>query len=109
MRFAFRLVRLGAACLILSSAVSAGATQRTTAPARKKSAAPKQKPLEELARALKNKNPTAAYARLSALAMQKPSGVLGMRAALVLGYYDYNRAHYPQAAQWLARAKMIRS
>ncbi len=37
--------------------------------------------------------------------MQKSSGVLGTRAALALGYYDYNRAHYPEAAKWLARAK----
>jgi soluble lytic murein transglycosylase len=104
MKFAFRLVRLGGACLILSFPVLAAAALQHKGSAQKKPAAPAEKQLEELARALKQKNP-ATYARLSAIAMQKSSGVLGMRAALVLGYYDYNRAHYPEAAKWLARAK----
>jgi soluble lytic murein transglycosylase len=105
MKFAFRLVRSIAACLILSSSVPAGAAPRSAAPASKKSPAPNEKQLEQLARALKQKSPEAAYARLSAIAMQKSSGVIGMRAALALGYYDYSRAHYPEAAKWLARAK----
>ena len=61
--------------------------------------------LETLSRALKGKTPAPAYARLSAIALQKSSGVLGMRAALALGYFDYTKAHYPQAAAWFARAK----
>lgn len=106
MKFAFRLARLGAACLILSSSLLAAAPPQHKASASKKShvASPGEKQLEELARALK-KNPSAGYARLSAFATQKSSGVLGTRAALALGYYDYNRAHYPEAAKWLARAK----
>ena len=105
MKFAARLVRLGGACLILSFPVLAAAAPQHKVPASKKLPAPGEKQLEQLARALKPKNPTAAYARLSAFAMQKSSGVLGMRAALALGYYDYSRAHYPEAAKWLARAK----
>jgi soluble lytic murein transglycosylase len=63
------------------------------------------KQLEQLTRALKQKNPGAAYAKLSAFALQKSSGVLGYRAALALGYYDYGKAHYAQAANWLKIAQ----
>ncbi len=63
------------------------------------------KQLEQLTRALKQKNPGATYAKLSAFALQKSSGVLGDRAALALGYYDYGKAHYPQAANWLKIAQ----
>ena len=61
--------------------------------------------LENLARGLKKQDAAPDYARLSAFANDKSSGVLGLRAALALGYYDYNRAHFPEAARWLARAK----
>ena len=105
MKFAFRLVRLGAACLVLCFPVIAAASPQQTHAAPKKTPAPGEKQLEQLTRALKQKNPSAAYARLSAFAMQKPSGALGMRAALALGYYDYSRAHYADAAKWLARAQ----
>jgi soluble lytic murein transglycosylase len=60
--------------------------------------------LEKLARGLKEKNPGGDYARLSSFANQKAAGVLGLRAALALGYYDYTRAHFPEAARWLDRA-----
>jgi soluble lytic murein transglycosylase len=63
------------------------------------------KQLEQLARALKQKNPAAAYAKLSAFAQQKSSGTLGSRAALALGYYDYSKAHYAQSATWLKMAQ----
>jgi soluble lytic murein transglycosylase len=63
------------------------------------------KQLEQLTRALKQKNPGAAYAKLSALAMQKSPGVLCYRAALALGYYDYGKAHYAQSAKWLKIAQ----
>jgi soluble lytic murein transglycosylase len=63
------------------------------------------KQLEQLTRALKQKIPGATYAKLSAFALQKSSGVLGYRAALALGYYDYGKAHYPQAANWLKIAQ----
>ena len=61
--------------------------------------------LEQLTRALKQKNPAAAYAKLSAFALQKSSGALGNRAALALGYFDYGKAHYPQSANWLKMAQ----
>jgi soluble lytic murein transglycosylase len=63
------------------------------------------KELEQLTRALKQKNSAAPYAKLSALAMQKSPGVAGYRAALALGYYDYGKAHYPQSAKWLKIAQ----
>jgi peptidoglycan lytic transglycosylase len=63
------------------------------------------KQLEQLTRALKQKNPAAAYAKLSAFALQKSSGVLANRAALTLGYYDYGKAHYAQSATWLKLAQ----
>jgi peptidoglycan lytic transglycosylase len=67
------------------------------------SAAAKQ--LELLARALKGKSPEFAYSRLSAMATAKSPGVEGARAALALGYFDYSRQHYTDAAKWLDRAK----
>ena len=63
------------------------------------------KQLEQLTRALKQKNSAAPYAKLSALALQKSPGVLGYRAALALGYFDYGKAHYPQSAKWLKIAQ----
>ena len=76
----------------------------TAAPARTPSAA-STKQLEQLTRGLKQKNPAAAYAKLSAFALQKSSGAAGNRAALALGYYDYGKAHYGQAATWLKMAQ----
>jgi soluble lytic murein transglycosylase len=64
-----------------------------------------EKQLEESARALKQKDAPSAYAKLSTIAMQKNTGILGLRAALALGYYDYNKAKYADAAKWLARAQ----
>jgi soluble lytic murein transglycosylase len=62
------------------------------------------KQIEQYARELKQRNAAAAYAKLSSFAQQKNSGSLGARAALALGYYDFDKTHYPQAAQWLSRA-----
>jgi peptidoglycan lytic transglycosylase len=61
--------------------------------------------LEQLTRALKQKNSAAPYAKLSTLALQKSPGVVGYRAALALGYYDYGKAHYAQSAKWLKIAQ----
>src|SRR5208282_1647421 len=61
--------------------------------------------LQQLSRQLKDKNPAPAYEQLSAFAMQKTSGVFGMRAALALGFFDYSKAHCAQAAKWFDRAK----
>ncbi|MGD0546145.1 MAG: hypothetical protein ABSB65_17210 [Candidatus Acidiferrales bacterium] len=99
MKFAVRFIGVAAACLIFSlTSVAASSTDttkaKTAAAAAKKAPAPSEKQLEQLTRALKQKNPTVAYARLSAFAMQKSSGALASRAALALGYYDYSKAHY---------------
>lgn len=64
-----------------------------------------EKQLEKLSRLLKEGNSSWAYAHLSALTEQKSSGVLGMRAALALGYFDYTKQQYAQAGRWFARAK----
>ncbi|HKV04604.1 MAG TPA: transglycosylase SLT domain-containing protein [Candidatus Acidoferrales bacterium] len=64
-----------------------------------------EKQLESLSRALKQPEPVSAYTQLSAIALQKSSGVLGTRAALALGYFDYGKGNYALAAKWLARAK----
>lgn len=61
--------------------------------------------LEKLARSLKGARASQAYAQLSVFASQKSTGVLGMRAALALGYLDYTKQNYAQALRWLARAK----
>src|ERR1700722_16413214 len=63
------------------------------------------KRVETLSRQLKQKNPGTAYVRLSAIANQKSSGILGMRAALALGYYDLSKNRYADAVKWLEPAQ----
>ena len=102
MKFAGSLIRVGIvlllcpACFADGNPVAAAATKRV---------APTEKQLETLSRALKQKNPSSAYSQLSAFATQKSTGVLGMRAALALGYFDYSKGNYSQAAKWFERAK----
>ena len=98
-RFLFAVV----VSLVVSLSAFAGPGTPSSAAA--KTAPATEKQLEQMARALKQKNPAAAYARLSAFATQKSSGVLGARAALALGYYDYGKAHYADAAKWMGRAQ----
>ena len=73
-------------------AASSDSARATPTPSTPTAAATKQ--LEQLTRALKQKNSAAPYAKLSALALQKSPGVTGYRAALALGYYDYGKARY---------------
>ncbi|MHB8410920.1 MAG: lytic transglycosylase domain-containing protein [Candidatus Acidiferrales bacterium] len=62
--------------------------------------------LTVLARALKKeKKPGAAYRRMAAFAKRYAKEELGARAALALGYYDYNQARYADARRWLDAAK----
>jgi soluble lytic murein transglycosylase len=62
--------------------------------------------LETLCRALKDeKTAGSAYRKLSDLASSKSSGITGARAALALGYFDYGKGNYAQAAKWLVRAQ----
>ena len=63
------------------------------------------KRVETLSRQLKQKNPGTAYVQLSAIANQKSSGILGMRAALALGYYDLSKNRYADAVKWLEPAQ----
>jgi len=64
-----------------------------------------EKELEKLSHALKEPNASPAYVQLSSFASRKSSGTLGLRAALALGYYDYTKGNYAQAAKWLAQAQ----
>ena len=61
--------------------------------------------LQDLSRALKKRNPAAAYDKLSAFANQNSKNAYGARAALALGYYDYSKTNFGLAAKWLARAQ----
>jgi soluble lytic murein transglycosylase len=84
------------------------ASNPATAPAPKsapKAAGASTKQLEALARELKQKNPGNSYAKLSAIAGQKSSGVIGMRAALALGYYDLSKNRDAEALKWLEPAQ----
>jgi soluble lytic murein transglycosylase len=63
-----------------------------------------QRELSGLARALHNATP-GAYDKLSAFAATNASNVWGARAALALGYDDYNKNRAQQALAWFAKAK----
>jgi len=113
MKFARRLLLAGGVLLIIPTAAHAGSVRKKSATsassaataAAAAAAAPTEKQIEQYCRALKQRNPAAAYTKLSAIAAQKSAGVLGMRAALALGYYDYNKGHYAPAAKWLTHAQ----
>jgi soluble lytic murein transglycosylase len=63
-----------------------------------------QRELSSLARALHNAGP-GAYERLSAFAGKNAGNVWGARAALSLGYDDYNKNRSQQALAWFTKAK----
>lgn len=63
-----------------------------------------QKELAELARALRNSTP-GAYEKLSAFAVKNTANVWGVRAALALGYEDYNKNRTAQALGWLLKGQ----
>ncbi|MGC1968258.1 MAG: transglycosylase SLT domain-containing protein [Candidatus Acidiferrales bacterium] len=100
----FLVVLCAAAPDALARITTTAATKPSKAKA-KSSEAISSKQLEQLCRGLKQKNSAAPYAKLSVIASRKPSGVLGARAALALGYYDYTKGHYAQASKWLAIAQ----
>jgi soluble lytic murein transglycosylase len=102
------VVAFSVAAYPASNPVTASAVQTATNfPPKSQSNTPTPSPkrLETLARALKQKNPGTSYSQLSVLANQKSSGVLGMRAALALGYYDLNKNRYADAVKWLEPAQ----
>ena len=53
----------------------------------------------------KSQDPGPAYNRLSRFTKTHAKEELGERAALALGYYDYNNGRYPEARAWLDIAK----
>jgi soluble lytic murein transglycosylase len=63
-----------------------------------------QRELSSLARALHNATP-GAYEKLSAFAGKNGGNVWSARAALALGYDDYNKNRAQQSLAWLAKAK----
>jgi soluble lytic murein transglycosylase len=63
-----------------------------------------QRDLSALARALHNATP-GAYEKLSAFAAKNASNLWGARAALALGYDDYNKNRAQQALAWFTKAK----
>ena len=67
-------------------------------------ASPEQE-LEQLARAMHDNGTAASYDRLKNFAQRRSSGLLGKRAALALGYFDYTKNRYPQAVRWLKIAQ----
>src|SRR3984957_12025451 len=105
------------AAFVLAFSLAASPASNPQTPSRHKSATksaakPPVKPvtaadkrLETLARQLKQKNPGASYAQLSTFANQKSNGILGMRAALALGYYDLSKNRYAEAVRWLEPAQ----
>jgi hypothetical protein len=63
-----------------------------------------QRELSSLARSLHNATP-GAYDKLAAFAGKNAGNVWGARAALALGYDEYNKNHSQQALVWLTKAK----
>jgi soluble lytic murein transglycosylase len=63
-----------------------------------------QRELSSLARALHNAAP-GAYDKLAVFAGKNAGNVWGARAALAIGYDDYNKNHTQQALVWLTKAK----
>jgi sirohydrochlorin ferrochelatase len=89
---------LGLLAIAILLAVPAFAVSHSAAPTSD------DKQLEKLARALRNRG-NSAYAQLSVFATRKKADVLGQRAALALGYYDYVKGRYAPARHWLEQAQ----
>ena len=103
MRFCYRLITGAGVLLLLCHVSLARSNRQAAAPVAKAAVSSKQ--LEKLTQELKQKNSAAAYSQLSAIATQKSSGIVGMRAALALGYFDYMKGRYAEATKWLDRAQ----
>jgi soluble lytic murein transglycosylase len=97
------MAMLGTVVLLCSPCLAR--TGATPSAASSHKAALTQKELERLARSLKGPDGQRAYLQLSAIAIEKSSGTLGVRAALALGYFDYNKGRYAQAMKWFEHAK----
>jgi len=110
MRISGPLFRATGALLLVCAACFAATGQK--APVKHAPASPaiqrsslSEKQLEKLSRMLKDTKSDWAYSRLSSLAQQRSSAALGARAALALGFFDYNKQRYTQAAKWFTRAQ----
>ena len=100
---ALRLVlAAGAFSLVCAAAGANGARRPAASPAHKRV---NEDELRTLARGLKDKNASSAYAKLAGVAQRRSNGVFAQRAALALGYYDYSRGNYQKAAKWLEQAE----
>jgi peptidoglycan lytic transglycosylase len=102
MKIVGRFSRVAGIALV-AGAVFFGGPGRAYASTGNSRAAAKQ--IERLSRLLKEKQSSWAYRRLGSIAERKSSGVLGKRAALALGYFDYQRGYFEQAAKWLDLAQ----
>jgi soluble lytic murein transglycosylase len=90
-----------------SPACQTGCKPDTTSPALDAATpedAEAQKEVAVLARDLHHGTP-GSYDKLAAFANKNSSSVWGQRAALALGYDDYLKARFPQAAAWLEKAQ----
>jgi len=108
MKTAGRFLYAASALLVVCSICMAEPNKAKTAaakPAKTVRVVFTEQQLEKLSRALKQPSAAAAYAQLSNVASQKASGILGIRAALAVGYYDYQKGNYALAAKWLAKAQ----
>lgn len=91
--------------IVLALGALASAANARAGPTPPKETLPPEQQLESLARALRDGKSGAAYARLRSFARKSSSGELGLRAALALGYFDYQRRHYAEARAWLEKAE----
>ncbi|MGC2765985.1 MAG: transglycosylase SLT domain-containing protein [Candidatus Acidiferrum sp.] len=90
-----------------SPACQTGCQPDTTSPALDAATpedAEAQKELTPLARDLHRGTP-GSYDKVAAFAAKHGSSVWGQRAALALGYDDYSKARFSQAANWFEKAK----
>ena len=67
---------------------------------------PASNELQLLARELRNTESPAPYARLADFARAHPNDELGARAALALGYFDYNKKRFAAADGWMEKAQL---
>ena len=102
MKLASRLAH-AAGVLILFSTACFAHSEPAAAPVHKSEISASR--IETLSRVLRDKKSHWAYARLTEIAQRKSSGILGKRAALALGYFDYQNGDFQKAAKWLALAQ----
>jgi soluble lytic murein transglycosylase len=94
---------LAAGVALLVSTACFARPKPAPAPARKVVVSTRR--LTSLSRLLRDKKSTWAYRELGLVANRKSSGVVGKRAALALGYFDYQNGDFEKAAKWLALAQ----